>query len=80
MCPVAHDFDENIRHDLVRKVGVKKAQNNLKKGSNPTFFQLSNTIKTTFLICSRTKQELPIFLSSHPTLNLSILSTVRLIL
>jgi len=80
MCPAVHDFDDNIRYDLVRKIGVKKTQNNLKKGDNPTFLQLANNSQTTFLISTRTAQELPAFSSSYSTLNLSILSTVRLIL
>ena len=54
MCPAVHDFDDNIRYDLVRKVGVKKTQNNLKKGGNLTFLQLTNNCQTTFLISTRT--------------------------
>jgi len=80
MCPAVHDFDDNIRYDLVRKVGVKKTQYTLKKGGNPTLLQLTTNSQTAFLISARSAQELLFFSSSYSTLNLTILSNIRLIL
>ena len=80
MCPAVYDFDDNIRHDLVRKVGVKKTQNNLKKGGKTTPAQSPYNIQFVYCLQSRTIQELPILSSSHSVLNLSILSSIRLIL
>ena len=28
MCPAVHDFDDNLRYDLVRKIGTRKTPNN----------------------------------------------------
>ena len=80
MCPAIHELDNNIRHDVVLKVEAKILQKDFKKGFNDTFSKLSNNIQTGIFSQSRTAQELPIFSSSHSTLNLSILSTTRLIL
>ncbi len=80
MCPAVYDLDDNIRHDLVRKIGVKKAQNNLKQGGKTTPTQSTCNFQFVSCLQSRTVQELPILSSSHFVLNLSILSSVRLIL
>jgi hypothetical protein len=80
MCPAVYDLDDNIRHDLVRKIGVKKAQNNLKQGGKTTATQSPCNVQFGSFLQTRTIQELPILSSSHSILNLSILSSVRLIL
>ena len=80
MCPAAHDLDDNIRNDVIRKVGARKTQSNPKKDVNPKDLQLSNNVQTPPLFFLRTTHELPILLLSQSTLNLSLLSSVRLIL
>jgi hypothetical protein len=80
MCPVVEDFGDNLRYDLVRKIGARKSQNNLKKFASPTFKQLPANIQTVCLSFSGNAREHLFFLSSYSFLNLSILSTVRLIL
>jgi hypothetical protein len=75
-----YDLEDNIRHDLVRKIGVKKSQNNLKQGGKTTPTQSPCNFQFVSCLQSRTVQELPILSSSHFVLNLSILSSVRLIL
>ena len=80
MCPAVHELSDNIRHDVALKVEAKILQKDLKKGFNDTFSKLSNNTQTGFFSQMRTVQELPIFSSAHSTLNLSILSTIRLIL
>jgi len=80
ICPSVHELGDNIRHDVALKVGAKRLQINFKNGFNFTFSKLSTNTQSGVFIQSRTAQELPIFSSSHSTLNLSFLSTIRLIL
>ena len=80
MCPVANEINDNIRHDLVRKIGLKKTQNNLKKGGNTAPAPSTFNIQSVHCLQLRTSQEHPILSSSYSALNLSILSSVRLIL
>ena len=80
MCPAANDLDDNFRHDVIRKVGVRKTQSNPKKDIDSKHLQLSYNPQTTSLLFLRTTQELPILLSSQSTLNPSILASVRLLL
>jgi hypothetical protein len=80
MCPVANEINDSIQHDLVRKIGLKKTQNNLKKVGNSAPAQSNFNIQSVNCLKSRTLQEHPILSSSYSTLNLSILSSVRLVL
>ena len=80
MCPSVHELGGNIRHDVALKVGSKTLQKDFKKGFNFSFSKLSNDTQTGFFVQSMNTRELPIFSSSPSTLNLSILSTIRLIL
>ena len=80
MCPSVHELGDNIRHDVTLKVGTKTLLKDFKKGSNFIFSKLSHNTQNVFFAQSRTTQELPIISSSHSTLHLSIISTIRLIL
>ena len=80
MCPAVHNLGDNIKHDLFPKVEAEKLQNDFKKGFNVTFSKLSNNTQPGFFTQSRTAQELSNLTSSHFNLNLSTLSTTRLIL
>ena len=80
MCPTVHEFADDVRHDMLHKVGVKKTQNNFKKGGNTTPAQSLYNTKSFYCIQSRTPQKILILSSSYSTLDPSILSSVRLIL
>jgi hypothetical protein len=80
MCPAVHNLGDNIKHDLIPKVGAEKLQKDFKKGFNVTFSKLSNNTQPGFFTQSRTAQEISNLSSSHFTLSLSTLSTIRLIL
>ena len=79
-CPTVHTFDEYIRHDLLPKIEVEKLQGKTKKGLDLNFSELSQNIHSNLFHHVRTPQKLIIFSSSHFTLNLAILSAIRLIL
>lgn len=80
LCPVVQDFDDNLRYDLVRKIGTRKTQNNFKKFTSPTPLQLPNHTQPACPFHSGKVRELLFYPSSYSSSNLSILSTVRLIL
>lgn len=80
MCPSIHELGDNIDHDAVFKVRAKTLRKNLTNGFSFTPFKLSNNIITASFDQFKTKLNIHIFSSSNPTLNLSILSTIRLIL
>lgn len=80
MCPAVHSFGDNVRHDVVLKGAAKTIQKHIPKGGPATTAPLSCTLHTAFCLPSVTAQKLFIFPSSHADLNLSILSSVRLIL
>jgi hypothetical protein len=80
MCPVVQDFDDNLRCDLVCKIGKRKTQNNLKKFASPTPLKLPNHSQPACLFYSGKARELLFYSSSCPAPNLSMLSTVKLIL
>jgi hypothetical protein len=80
MCPVANEINDNIRHDIVRKIGLKKSQNNLKKVGNSAPAESTFYTQSVNCLLSRTLPEHPILSPSYSTLNLSILSSVRLVL
>ncbi len=80
MCPAIHELDNNIRHDVALKVEAKIQQKNFQKGFNLIPLKIFHSTQTGFFVQSKTRQELPIFPPSQSTLNLSILSTIRLIL
>jgi hypothetical protein len=81
MCPSIHELGDNIDHDAVFKVRAKTLRKNSTNGFSFTPFKLSNNNSLAVDYDQfTTKQYFSIFSSSNPTLNLSILSTIRLIL
>ena len=80
MCPAVHELGDNIRHDVVLKAEAKILQKNFKKGFSFTPFKLFNNTQIGVFAQSKAAQKLPIFSPLYFTLNLSILSTIRLIL
>jgi hypothetical protein len=79
-CPTVHSFGENIKHDLLPKIEAEKLQEKTKKRLDLNFPELSQNSHSNLFHHVRTAQELILFSSSHFTLNLTILSTIRLIL
>ena len=75
-----HELGDNSRYDVSLKAGARILGKNLKKCFNFTSSKLFHNTQTGVFIQLTTAQELPNFSSSYSTLNLSILSTVRLIL
>ena len=80
MCPSVHELGDNIRYDVVYKAGTKTIQKEFKNDSSTTPFHVSNNDQKDIFVQTQDAQKLFFFLPPHPTLNLTILSTVRLIL
>ena len=80
LCPSVHKLDDNIRHDVALKVETKILQKDFTNSFNLNPLKLSNNSQGGILVHSMTAQEWTIFSTVHSTLNLSILSTIRLIL
>ena len=81
MCPTVHEFGDNVNHDVILKGPGKTLQKNSQKDGNTNPSRLPYTTQTVlYHLQSRTAQDCPALLSSHSTLNLAILSSVRLIL
>jgi hypothetical protein len=80
ICPSIQELGDNTKHDVVLKVRAKILRKNLTNGFSFTPFKLSNNSLAVDYDQFTTKQYFSIFSSSNPTLNLSILSTIRLIL
>lgn len=78
--PLVLEFDDPIRNDVIYRIGKNIQQKSFKNCINFTFFKLSNNTKNDIFIQSKAEQKLAYFLSPNPTLNLSILSTIRLTL
>lgn len=76
--PPMHELGDNIRHDVVLKAEARISGKNFKKGFS--FTPLINKSLTDDFHQFTTKPNIPIFTLSTPTLNLSILSTIRLTL
>ena len=80
MCPSVHQLWDIIRHDVTFKIGFQTQQKNLKKNFNSSHFKFSFSTQPTD--CDYLKKVF--FIETTPssplTLNLSFLSTVRLIL
>ena len=79
MCPSAHALSDTIRHDIICKV-TKTLQKDFKSGMNVTTLHLPKNNQNDIFGQSKDTQKLLIFSPPYSTLNLSILSTVRLIL
>lgn len=79
-CPTVHAFGEDIKHDLLPEIELKKLEKKTAKELGENFFKLSQNSHFNFFHHVRNVQELLLFFSSRFTLNLAILSTIRLIL
>lgn len=80
MCPSVHQLGDIVRHDVTLKIGVQVQHNNFKKHFNGNPFHFSNNTQTADFdylqrVCD--SKHTPVLL---PALDLSALSTVRLIL
>lgn len=80
MCPSVHELGDSIRHDVVYKSGTKTIQMDFKNHLSPAPLHVFNHNRNDIFVQSRDAQKLFFCLSLHPTLNLTIISTVRLIL
>ena len=80
ICPSIHELGDNIKHDAVLKIRAKTLRKNLTSDFSYTPLISSNKSLTASFDQFKTKLNIHIFSSSNPTLNLSILSTIRLIL
>jgi len=80
ICPSIHELGDNTKHDAVLKVSAKTLRKNLTNAFSFTPLISSNNSLTAGFDQFKTKLNIHIFSSSNPTLNLSILSTIRLIL
>lgn len=81
MCPTVHEFGGNVNHVVIFKGPAKTIPKNSQKDGTTTPTQFSYTIQTAFYhLQSKTAHDFVTLPSSHSTLNLSILSSVRLIL
>ena len=80
MCPSVQALGDNIRYDVVPKVGAQILQKDFKSGLNVTTLHLSNNAQNDSFVQLKDAQKHLFFSPPHSTLNLSILSTVRLIL
>jgi hypothetical protein len=80
MCPSAHALSDTTRHDVICKVVTKTLQKDFKGGVNVTTLHLPNNTRNDIFGQSKDTQKLLIISPPYSTLNLTILSTVRLIL
>jgi len=80
MCPAVHELGDNIKHYVALKLKAKILQKDFKNSFNITPLKLSNNSQGGIFVQPMTAQGWTIFSSLHSTLNLSILSTIRLIL
>jgi len=80
MCPSAHQQSDAIRHDFTPQVGKLLPHKPFKKGFNPNPDTLYNTLQHDDCAQLKTLEECTCSPSFLSTLNLSILSTVKLIL
>jgi hypothetical protein len=80
MCPSVQALGDNIRHDFVYKVGTKILKKDFRSGLNVTPLHLSNNTRNDSFVQLKDAQKHLFFSPPNSTLNLSILSTVRLIL
>ena len=80
MCPSVHQLGDIVRHDFTPQVGKQLQHKPFKKGFNLNSFKLHNNICLEDLGQCKTSEETKFSPSSLPTVKLSALSTVRLIL
>lgn len=80
MCPSVHQVGENTRHDITVKLETKTSKQSLKRKLAFNPLKIVTTARGGISVQFRILQELPVFLSAPFTLNLSRLSTIRLLL
>ena len=80
MCPSVHQLGDIVRHDLTPQVGKLLQHKPFKKGFNLNSFNLHNTTPLEDFVQFKTSEEIKFSPSLLSTVNLSALSTVRLIL
>jgi len=81
MCPMVHAIGNGlVDHSVVNKTEKRINKNNFKNIFSPAQFSFSSFNQTTIISKSGVSQKLSIYLPSNSTPNLSILSTVKLIL
>ena len=79
-CPTVHIFGETIKHDLLPKIEAEKLKEKTEKKLDLNFFKLSPTSHSNLFHHTTNVQEFTIHSSQYFIPNLSILSTIRLIL
>ena len=80
MCPSVHQLGDIARHDFTPQVGKLLQHKPFKKGFNLNSFNLHNNILLEDFTQFKTSEEIKFSPSLLSTVNLSALSTVRLIL
>jgi len=80
ICPSIHELGDNKSNDVILKVRTRILWKNLKNVFSFTHSTLSNNSLTGKFDQFTIEQNFITFSLSNPTLNLSILSTIRLIL
>ena len=79
-CPTVHTFGEDIKHDLLPKIEVEELQKKTKKGLDLNFSKLSQNSHSNVFHHTTNVQEFSMYSSQCFIPNLSILSTIKLIL
>ena len=80
-CPAVHALgDGHVSHDVINKVQQRIENNCCKNDSSFIPFSASDDTQTDIFFQSKAAQNYHVLLSSNPGFNLSILSTIRLIL
>ena len=80
MCPSVHQLGDIVRHDFTPQIGKQIQHKTFKKGFDLNPFTFYNNIQPEDFIHFKTSEEIKISPSFLSTINLSALSTVRLIL
>ena len=80
MCPSVHQLSDLVRHDITPQFGKQLPHKTFKKGFNLTPFNFHNHTKTEDFLQCKTFVEIKFSPSLFSAINLSILSTVKLIL
>jgi len=80
MCPSVHQLGDIVRHDVTPQVVKQIQQKTFKKVFNLNPFQLNNLTQTVDFGKTKIVGVVKLVPSSLPSLGLSALSTVRLIL
>lgn len=80
MCPLVHQLGDVVRHDFTPQVGKQLHHKPFKKAFNFNPFTFHNNIQREDVAHVKTSEEIKFCPTLFSTVNLSALSTVRLIL